>query len=129
MFTGDKVAGIADSIAKVLPEAAYQRCTVHFYRNVLAKVPKSKREDYAETLAYTRFPSAHWRRIRTNNAIERINREISRRTRLVGTLPNGKGELMLVTARLEYTAESEWGSSRYLNVTLLDKEPHREVGL
>lgn len=67
--------------------------------------------------------------IHTNNAIERINREIRRRTRLVGTLQNGKGELMLVTARLKYDAESEWGSSRHLNVTLLDKEPHREVGL
>ena len=43
MFTGDKVAGTPDSIAKVFPEAAYQRCTVHFYRNVLAKAPKSKR--------------------------------------------------------------------------------------
>lgn len=43
MFTGDKVADMPDSIAKVFPEAAYQRCTVHFYRNVLAKAPKSKR--------------------------------------------------------------------------------------
>ena len=133
MFTGDKAAGMVGSIAEVFPGAAYQRCTVHFYRNVLARVPKSKRprvaamlkavhamesreaseakalevaaelesmrlgeaakvvrEGYAETLTYTRFPREHWRRIRTNNAIERLNREIRRRTRVVGTFPDGR---------------------------------------
>ena len=163
MFTGDKAAGMVGSIAEVFPGAAYQRCTVHFYRNVLARVPKSKRpgvaallravhamesreaceakalevaseleksklgeaarvvrEGYEETLTYTRFPREHWRRIRTNNAIERLNREIRRRTRVVGTFPDGKSALMLVTARLKYVAESEWGSRRYLDVTLLE---------
>ena len=162
MFTGDKAAGMVGSIAEVFPEAAYQRCTVHFYRNVLSKVPKSRRakvaamlkaihamesreaseakalavadelermgpgeaakvvrEGYAETLAYTRFPQEHWRRIRTNNAIERTSREIRRRTRVVGTFPDGRSALMLVTARLKYVAESEWGSRRYLDVSLL----------
>ena len=61
------------------------------------------------------------RRIRTNNAIERLNREIRRRTRVVGTFPDGRSALMLVTARLKYVAESEWGSRRYLDVTLLDE--------
>ena len=50
MFTGDKAAGMVGSIAEVFPEAAYQRCTVHFYRNVLAKVPKSKRPKVAAML-------------------------------------------------------------------------------
>ena len=163
MFTGDKAAGMVGSIAEVFPEAAYQRRTVHFYRSVLARVPKSKRprvaamfkaihamesreaseakalevadeleksrlgeaagvvrDGYAETLTYTRFPREHWRRIRTNNAIERLNREIRRRTRVVGTFPDGRSALMLVTARLKYVAESEWGSRRYLDVTLLE---------
>ena len=66
------------------------------------------------------LPREHWRRIRTNNAIERLNREIRRRTRVVGTFPDGKSALMLVTARLKYVAESEWGSRRYLDVTLLE---------
>ena len=57
---------------------------------------------------------------RTNNAIERLNREIRRRTRVVGTFPDGRSALMLVTARLKYVAESEWGSRRYLDVTLLE---------
>ena len=112
MFVGDKAASMVGSIAEVFPDARYQRCTVHFYRNVLAKVPKSKRLQvaamlkaihamesreasaakvvrggYAETLAYCEMPREHWRRIRTNNAIERLNREIRRRTRVVGAFP------------------------------------------
>lgn len=164
MFTGDKAAAMTGAIAEVFPGAAYQRCTVHFYRNVLSKVPKSKRAEVAamlkaihaqesleassekagdvaakldgmrlaaaakcvrdgvaETLTYTRFPMRHWRRIRTNNAIERLNREIRRRTRVVGTFPDGNSALMLVTARLKYVADSEWGSRRYLDVSLLDE--------
>ena len=171
MSAGDKAAGMVGAIAEVFPEAAYQRCTVHFYRNVLARVPKSRRptvaampeaihamesreaaeakaievaselegsgmkeaarvvmDGFAETLTYTRFPREHWRRIRTNNAIERLNREIRRRARVVGTFPDGRSALMLVTARLKYVAESEWGSRRYLDVTLLE-EAHREAGL
>lgn len=115
MFTGGKAAGMAGSIAEVFPGpgAKYQRCTVHFYRNALAKAPKSKRlqvaamlkaihamesreaasakagsvaaelesmrlkeaakvvrEGFSETLAYCEMPREHWRRTRTNNAIE-----------------------------------------------------------
>ena len=73
----------------------------------------------AETLAYTGFPQEHWRRIRTSNAIECTSREIRRRTRVVGTFPDERSALMLVTARLKYVAESEWGSRRYLDVSLL----------
>ena len=75
----------------------------------------------AEALTCTRFSMEHWRRIRTNNAIERLNREIRRRTRVVGTFPDGKSTLMLVTARLKYVADSEWGSRRCLDVSLLDE--------
>ena len=50
MFVGDKAAGMVGSIAEVFPGARYQRCTVHFYRNVLAKVPKSKRPQAAAML-------------------------------------------------------------------------------
>ena len=50
MFTGDKAAGMVGSIAEVFPGAKYQRCTVHFYRNALAKAPKSKRPQVAAML-------------------------------------------------------------------------------
>lgn len=73
----------------------------------------------AETLACTASPMGHWVRIRTNDAIERLNREIRRRTRAAGTFPDGKSAIMLVTARLKHVAESEWGSRRYLDVSML----------
>ncbi|MGN9233988.1 IS256 family transposase [Atopobiaceae bacterium HCP3S3_D6] len=86
---------------------------------------KVVREGYLETPAHADFPMRHWTRIRTNDAIERLNREIRRRTRVVGTFPDGRSALMLVTARLKYVAEREWGKRRYLDVSLLENE---EVG-
>ena len=77
------------------------------------------RDGFAETLAYTEFPPEHRRRIRTNNGIERINREIGRRTRVVGTFPDGNSVLMLVTTRLKYIVEHEWGKRRYLDMSKL----------
>ena len=58
--------------------------------------------------------------IKTNDAIERLNREIRWRTRVVGTFPDGKSALMLVTARQKYVAKGEWGPRRYLDVTLFE---------
>ncbi len=83
------------------------------------------REGCAETLAYTDSPMHHWTRTRTNNAIERPNREIRRRTRVVGTFPDGKSALMLVTARLKCIVENEWGRRRYLDVSLLEEKEGR----
>ena len=78
------------------------------------------REGFAETLTCCEMPREHWWRIRTNNAIERLNREIRRRTRVVGTFSDGKSALMLVAARLKYVADSEWDSSRrYPDASLL----------
>ena len=88
----------------------------------LGAAAKVVREGCRETLAYADFPMQHWTRIRTNNAIERLNREIRRRTRVVGTFPDGKSALMLVTARLKYIVENEWGRRRYLDVSLLEDE-------
>ena len=73
----------------------------------------------AETLAYYAFPAEHWRRIRTNNPLERILREIRRRSRVVGAFPDGQSALNLAAARLGYIAGSEWSTKRYLNVELL----------
>ena len=83
------------------------------------------REGFAETLTYCEMPREHWRRIRTNNAIERPNREIRRRTRVAGTLPDGKSALMPVTARLKYIVENEWGRRRYLDVSPLEEKEGR----
>lgn len=60
-------------------------------------------------------------RIRTNNRIERINREIRRRTRVVGTFPDGNSALMLVTARPKCIVGHEWGKRRYLDMFKLEE--------
>jgi len=65
------------------------------------------------------LPSTHWRRIRTNNALERLLREVRRRTRVVGVFPDGQSALNLAAARLRYVAGSEWSTRRYLNMDLL----------
>ena len=162
LFISDKCLGFVESVAEVFPEAAWQRCLAHFYRNVFSVTPHSKvkevvallkaihaQEDLAaarekagkviarlremklpeaasrleigleETLTYMRYPREHWVRIRTNNTLERLNREIRRRTRVVGCFPDGNSALMLVCARLRYVAAQDWGAKRYLNMDLL----------
>ena len=157
LIVGDKCLGMCNAVAEVFPEAKYQRCTVHFYRNVFSVTPRKHTREVSrmlkaihaqeskeaarkkakdvveqlramklkeaakkvedgieETLTYMDFPSRHWLKIRTNNVIERMNREIRRRTRVVGTFPDGKSALMLVCARLRYVSGKEWGTKRYL---------------
>ena len=157
LMVGDKCLGMCNAVAEVFPAAKYQRCTVHFYRNVFSVVPgkhtrevsrmlkaihaqeskeaarkkakdvveqlramklkeaaKKVEDGIEEMLTYMDFPSQHWLKIRTNNVIERMNREIRRRTRVVGTFPDGRSVLMLVCARLRYVSGKEWGSKRYL---------------
>lgn len=174
LFVGDKCGGLVEAINEVYPEAHYQRCIVHFYRNVFSKVPRSKmkmvaamlkaihaqenhksamekaqkvceqlrelrlgeaakkiEDGIAETLQYMHFPQEHWLRIRTNNGIERIMREIRRRTRVVGTFPDGNSALMLVCARLRHVTTTAWGEKRYLNMNRLyelEKENSLSIG-
>ena len=59
-------------------------------------------------------------RIRTNNVIERLNREIRRRTRVVGSFPDGNSTLMLVCARLRHVAGTQWGNKKYMNMKHLE---------
>jgi len=162
LFISDRSLGFVESIGDVFPESFWQRCLVHFYRNMFCVIPSSKmrecmamlkaihaQEDLSaakskaveiakkmnemklkeaserllsgieETLSYMKFPREHWTRIRTNNTLERLNREIRRRTRVVGCFPDGRSALMLVCARLRYVAAQEWGSKRYLNMNHL----------
>jgi putative transposase len=73
----------------------------------------------AETLSYMAFPREHWTRIRTNNVLERLMREIRRRTRVVGNFPDGDSALMLAAARLRHVAGTRWGTRRYLDMERL----------
>ena len=85
----------------------------------LKEAAKKVEDGIEETLTYCDFPSEHWTRIRTNNVIERLNREIRRRTRVVRTFPDGNSALMLVCARLHHVAGTQWGN----------KSPHKYVPL
>ena len=80
------------------------------------------REGAGETLTYYAFPSEHWRSLRTNNPLERILREVRRRTRVVGNFPDGRSALMLVAARLRHVAGTAWGTRRYLTVERLAEQ-------
>jgi putative transposase len=72
-----------------------------------------------ETLSYYAMPPEHWRCLRTNNPLERLMREIRRRTRVVGAFPDGKSALMLVAVRLRHVAATRWGTKRYLQMNRL----------
>jgi len=162
LIISDACIGLAESAAEFFPDAAWQRCVVHFYRNVFSHVPRPKMREAAamlkaihaaedvqaarekarqvsvklrdqrltraaelvesgieDTLAYYSFPEEHWRRIRTNNPLERILREIRRRTRVVGAFPDGQSALNLAAARLRHVAGTEWSTKRYLSMDLL----------
>lgn len=165
LITSDACLGLVESLADFYAEAKWQRCTVHFYRNVFSFVPKAKmkevtimlkaihaaedleaaqekaaavvekfkkmklsqaaqilKDGISDTLSYYSFPSSHWRRIRTNNPLERIMKEIRRRTNVVGAFPDGNSALMLVAARLRHLAGTKWSSKRYLNMDLLQEQ-------
>ena len=86
----------------------------------LKEAAKKVEDGIEETLTYCDFPSEHWTRIRTNNVIERLNREIRRRTRVVGSFPDGNSALMLVCARLRHVAGTQWGNKKYMNMKHLE---------
>ena len=87
----------------------------------LKAVASCLREGVGEATTYLldEYPVEHRRRIRTNNMIERLNREIRRRTRVVGSFPDGRSALMLVCARIRYVTANQWSTRRYLDMSRL----------
>lgn len=69
-----------------------------------------------ETLSYYAFPDSHWIKIRTNTPLERIMKEIRRRTRVVGAFPDGQSCLNLAAARLRHIASSQWSTRKYMSM-------------
>lgn len=170
LIISDKSLGLIEVLGEFYPKAKWQRCVVHFYRNVFTVTPKGKRKEVAamlkaihaqedrtaarqkaadvvkklekmrlgkaagivrdgieETLSYMSFPREFWKRIRTNNPLERIMREIRRRTRVVGNFPDGESALMLVAARLRHIASTKWSTKQYLNMKRLEEIKNEEA--
>jgi len=170
LIISDACRGLVEAVEEVFPQTDWQRCVVHFYRNVFSHVPNGRIAEVArmlkaihiqedrkaaekkaseivtrlkamklkaaaelidqrvgETLSYYAFPPTHWRQIRTNNPLERIIREIRRRTRVVGAFPDGHSALMLVAARLRHIASTKWGKRRYLVMDALLNPAKQEV--
>ena len=86
----------------------------------LSAAAKKAEDAIEETLTYAGFPSEHWTRICTNNVIERLNREIRRRTRVAGCFPDGNSALMLVCARLRHVARTQWDNKKYMNMWYME---------
>ena len=88
---------------------------------VLEKEAAKKVEDgIEEALTYCDFLSEHGTHIRTKNVIERLNREIRRRTQMVGTFPDGHSALMLVCAWLRHVVDTQCGNKKYMNMKHLE---------
>jgi putative transposase len=175
LIVSDACRGLVESIGEYLPDAQWQRCVVHFYRNVFSHVPATKVREVShmlkpvlsgcckqpaegaihaqenraeaqakanavvdelrrqrmgraaelvdayvrETLTYYAFPDCHWIKLRTNNPLERIMREIRRRTRVVGAFPDGQSCLNLAAARLRHIAGTQWSTRKYMNMAPL----------
>ena len=102
--------------------AKAERVSTEMESRKLKAAANCLREGIGETTTYLlpEYPAGHRRRIRTNNMIERLNREIRRRTRVVSNFPDGNSALMLVCARIRYVTASEWSTRRYLDMSRLD---------
>ena len=157
LVVSDACAGLKAAVADFLPGAKWQRCTVHVMRNVLDKVPQSRRSEVAaaaktiwyqesaeearhkaarviaqfgkslpaamrtlenaleDSLTFHAFPREHWKMLRTNNPLERLMKEIRRRTKVAEQFPHEESALLLVSARLKRIHES-WAERRYLDM-------------
>ena len=87
------------------------------YRSFLSQLVVALKQP----VACMAFPREHWARIRTNNVLERIIREIRRRTRAVGNFPDGKSALMLVAARVRNIVGTKRGRRVYLDMARLSE--------
>ena len=157
LVTTDAHRGLINAVATVFIGAAWQRCKVHFGRNVVDHAPKAYKEKLApavhgifnqpnqeaalaafetlkeqfgatcakamqiledglgDALTFMAFPREHWSRISSTNQIERINKEIRRRTRVIGVFPNIASALRLISMILLEQTEDWYTDKRYMS--------------
>ena len=162
LVISDDHEGIKAAVRGELPGAQWQRCVVHFERNVLAHVPTSsmaevaqdmkaifkvRREKTARALAeefvelygkrfpkavavfeagigdaltYLHYPGSHHAKLRTTNMLERLFKEVKRRTRVVGVFPNEMSASTLAT-EIALRSSEEWALRRYLAMDVLEE--------
>ena len=167
LIVSDAHKGLVAAIGESFPGASWQRCKVHFMRNILVHVPHREKERFAsllkgiwltsdletarqrsqelaelyrtkcpkaietleagleDALTFLSFPSLDSRKVSSNNMLERLNKEIRRRTRVIGIFPNPESYLRLVTVYLMEYSE-DWSVTRsYLSeesLKSLDKQ-------
>ena len=161
LVVSDDHEGIKTAVAAEMPGVEWQRCAVHFERNVLSHVPASEMSEVADdlkavfkvrrektaralaeefvelygkrfpkavsvfeagigdALTYLRYPGSHHLRIRTTNMLERLFKEIKRRTRVVGVFPNEASASTLAT-EIALRSSEQWALKRYLTMEALE---------
>jgi putative transposase len=161
LVVSDDHEGIKAAVAGELPGAEWQRCVVHFERNVLSSVPSSEMSEVAEdlkaifkvrrektaralaeefvelyggrfpkavsvfeagigeALTYLHYPGSHHAKLRTTNMLERLFKEVKRRTRVVGVFPNETSASTLAT-EIALRSSEEWALRRYLTTDVLE---------
>jgi putative transposase len=161
LVVSDDHEGIKAAVFGELPGAEWQRCTVHFERNILAHVPATSMGEVAEdlkaifkvrrqktaralaeefvelyggrfpkavavfeagiedTLTYLNYPGSHHAKLRTTNMLERLFKEVKRRTRVVGVFPNETSASILAT-EIALRSSEEWALRRYLTMDALE---------
>lgn len=155
LVVSDAHEGLKKAVGQVFAGASWQRCRVHFMRNLLAHVPKRDKRAVADAvrlvfdqpdritagfqlhklaqnlrsyypevsklleeaeediLVYKTFPREHWRKIHSTNPLERLNKEIKRRTKVVGVFPDRASVIRLVGMNLKEIDEDWRSGSRY----------------
>jgi putative transposase len=163
LVISDAHEGLKAAIRRCFQGASWQRCRVHYARNLLSKIPRahqqmvaaafrsifaltdpaeietrwdevtdlldshgftkaaaSMRQARCDVLAFRAFPQAHWRKIWSNNPLERLNKEIKRRSNVVGIFPNDPAVIRLIGAVLA-DQHDEWAiARRYLSEASMD---------